>query len=388
MESWAASRKLTGGVTVMLTGFLSACGLSSASSPHPVPKYLPTTVAHVREAGPLSGAASRAVILPHGEVMAVAGSRMLVGLFPTPNPQGSGILGHSGLDIVNLKTGAAQQLVRMPPTMQPNAAAMTSQWIVWEPGLAGTTQYTRLVAENLKTHKSWDIYRVPTDAVATADVKGLDIRGNTAFWLTTITSPRGVITTTIWSYNLGTRHKSVVVSERSNVDHRLIFSMAVAPHAIWYSDSFSGNIYDTSARGQLVERRITAPYRKTWEQPLWHAGTVYGATDKTVVFTANYHKAPNSPQNPGPYPIYEYVKGARKLEQLTGRDAANATLGGRTLVINGSGSQKATLLSLGTKRTYSLPGAYAYTNGQIVVWETQSGRIEWASLSYLLSKPR
>ncbi|MDI9260878.1 hypothetical protein [Alicyclobacillus sendaiensis] len=241
----------------------------------------------------------------------------------------------------------------------------------------------QLWAEERKTGRRYLILTSRPN-VQSMDIQGLKVVGDTAYWLS-MEGVHGDVISTIWSCDLATDHLCPLLRLDAGKDGRTVTSIAVGQHVLWYAEEFSNDPWDSPEASGDLRRMLLSGEHETLigtSLPLWHAPVLYAATDASVIFEENAQNAPNSPDNPAPYPVYRYRWGSSSIEQWTGRQTGTASGDDAWMVVDQSGDEgQAVLYNLSAREKVALPAPFAYTDGHWVAWWDGAGHLAWAALT-------
>lgn len=373
-----AKRALRGAIPVLAL-FLSACGITEAAPPpQSLPHYFPVSrlVSRLTKVGfqPSQPGWHTLSRLP---LDATVDSVTTDGILVT-TLHGSPPGWQSGLYWIHPSTGQVTPEVWFGPGQQADVVAMSQSWLVYEIGRTRQGGYSIVMAKNLATGVSWPILTLSPTVYSAGNIRGLVIRGNRAYWLSNVVGPEG-LESRLYVYDFKARALRVLEQVRAKTDGLMFFDMVAAPHGLWISVNNSGNA-GSAVNGSLwywslEQNRIT---RKI---PVWHSPTLlYGASDNTVIFSANYRPAPTSRANPAPYPLYADDWTTGRVYQLTSgvNPGGAASVDGPNVTVNGLGIESA-MINLQHLTITFLPVPRAMVGGHWLVLQGPHS-ISWGPL--------
>ncbi len=311
---------------------LPACGVVPASSPGPVHNYPPLT----NVAGTLTP--SRASlgpwhILPHltpnDQLVGLSHHHLVMSIFPSPTNGW-----RQTLYLVNTRTGKSQTVLRLPFEHEASVVALSHGWLVYADALATNGSYRTVMAKSLHSQKTYTLLSLSPSSSSVGPVKGLSIVGHTAYWLSTLATPKGLISR-VYRDNLTTRRLSVVASANQNTQRELFVALGSAPRGLFIA--VARDHPQASSAGALWFR----PYHRraiTGRIPLFQAPSrLDGVSAGTVLFSARYSPKMSSTVNAGAFPVYALNVPRRTTQQLTStvNPGGSATVDGTWVAIGG-----------------------------------------------------
>lgn len=362
---------------------MSGCGVADAAATHSPSPYLPVHVVAAKTI-PVSPLRSHRWQTLKGTplgatVESATPQALLLAVFPTNTTR----TWPTGLYDVRATTGRATRVA----DLEADAAALNGSWLVYEPVLNPLTKTQSVLARNLKTGDTWPVMRFSAQQTGAGNVKGLTIEGHQAYWLSNVMGPDGM-TSTVYDYNLATRHLDVLLRASTRGTNRMFFALTSDETGLWVSVNNSGNLSLNTVSGSLWHWSF-ARHRVTMRVPVPHApSTLDGASDGAVLFSADYQERPPSPFNPAPYPVYLALPDRHTVLKLTSRvnPGGSASIEGSSVVVDGMGLQSR-LLNWETGVEVSLPVPSAEVCGGWLI-EHRAHRLLWTRLNPAAGGPK
>ena len=299
--------------TLMLVA-LPACGVVQASAPGPIPDYPPLTNVAGRltpskvSLGPWHTLAN---LTPNDQLVGLSQNHLVMSIFPSP---ANGW--RQTLYLVNARTGKSQTVLHLPFEHEATSVALSPDWLVYADALATNASYRTVMAKQLHSNKTYTLLSLTPSISSVGPVKGLSIVGNTAYWLSTLATPEGLISR-VYRDNLTTRQLSVVASANQKTQNQLFVALRPAPRGLFIAVTRATNPRKPSSAGALWFK----PYHRTIITeciPLFQAPSrLEGVSAGTVLFSTRYRPETSSTLNGGSFPVYALNVLHRTTQQLT-----------------------------------------------------------------------